>query len=716
MADASIGTSYLTVVPKFEDGSIAKMAGDAGPSAGAALGESISAGLSAKAVVIGNVITDALKTAVNSAVNIGKEIASGIYDGYAANEQLVGGIKKLYGNAGMAPQEYAESVGKSVSEVQEEYASLTRAQNTVLANANKAWLTTGMSANDYMSTVTSFSASLVNSLGGDTEAAAALADQAMRDMADNVNTFGSDAGMVQNAIMGIAKGNYFMLDNLNLGFAGNQQGMLDLINASGVLGEKLTDTSQLADVGFGTMLEAIHAVQDDMGITDTTVNEAMGTLEGSANATKAAWENVLTAIGSGETSTVEDAASGLVDALFGTIDERTGAREGGLIANLTGLADRAFYAIGAALPGMVDSMLSALPPDIGEPLRQAFETIGTAIEKVAPLVSAAIGGIVSAVGTIAPVVAPLLPIIAAALGAVKIVGVITTIVGAIGGFVTAAGTAIGMISGLPALVTALVTVMGGPVTIIAAIVGAIVAFIATNEDARNAIMAVWEGIKSAVSAAADAIVTYVPQKFGELVTGAQTAFTNMQTAIVTTWNNVKNAATNAAAQLVAGIKGKISGIAASVRSTFNSVKEAIMTPINAAKDAVQKAISKISSIISGVKLQLPHINLPHFSVSGGKAPWGIGGKGSLPSFSVQWYANGGYVEQPTLFGAGERGGELIWPSYAPYLDRYADALASRMGGSGGVNVYLTYNSSGDATELVNTLTRELRMMRMTGAI
>ena len=141
-----------------------------------------------------------------------------------------------------------------------------------------------------------------------------------------------------------------------------------------------------------------------------------------------------------------------------------------------------------------------------------------------------------------------------------------------------------------------------------------------------------------------------------------------------------------------------------------------MTPINAAKDAVQKAISKISSIIRGVKLQLPHINLPHFSVSGGKAPWGIGGKGSMPSFSVSWYAKGGYFDNPTLFaGVGERGGEFVWPSYAPYLDRYADALASKMGG-GGVNVYLTYNGSGDATELVNTLTRDLRMMRMTGAI
>ena len=622
----SVGNAYINVLPKVDEG----VARAAGASAGAQIGDSIGAGLSAKAVVIGNMVTDALKSAVNSAIDIGKEIAGGIYEGYAANEQLVGGIQKLFGS------DYIR----------------------VLNDANAAWQTAGMSANDYMQNVTSFSASLINSLGGDTKAAAELANVAMQDMADNVNTFGTDAQSVQNAVMGLAKGNYTMLDNLSLGFAGNQQGMVDLINASGVLGEELTDTSQLADVGFGTMLEAIHAVQEDMGITGTTANEAMGTLEGSANAAKSAWQNVLMAIGSGDSSYVEDAAANLVDALFGTIDAETGAREGGLIANLTGLADRAFYAIGAALPGMVDMMLSALPPDIGEPLRTAFETIGTTIEKVAPLVSTAIGGIVTAVGTIAPVVAPLLPIIASALGAVKIVGVITTIVGAIGGFVTAAGTAISMISGIPALITALVTVMGGPITIIAAVAGAIIAFVATNENARTAIV---------------------------------NAFNAIKTGVTNALNAAKSTVLNVASAIVNGARNKLNSLVGTVQGIFNRVKTAIMTPINAAKSAVQSAINKISSIIRGVKLQLPHINLPHFSVSGGSAPWGIGGKGSLPKFSVSWYARGGYFDQPTLLaGVGEKGGEFVWPSYAPYLDRYADALASRIGGGGGqvVNLYL----------------------------
>jgi hypothetical protein len=168
--------------------------------------------------------------------------------------------------------------------------------------------------------------------------------------------------------------------------------------------------------------------------------------------------------------------------------------------------------------------------------------------------------------------------------------------------------------------------------------------------------------------------------------------------------------------IVTGASNKFHSFAANARSVFNAVKDAITKPIETARALIQAAINKIKSIINGAHLSLPHFKLPHFNINGGKIPWGIGGKGTKPSISVDWYAKGGWVDGPTLFGAGEKGGEFIWPSYAPYLDRYADALASRMGGAGGVNVYLTYNGSGDATELVNTLTRDLRMMRMTGAI
>ena len=679
----SVGNAYLNVLPQVDEGA----ARSAGSSAGESIGESIQTGLSAKAVVIGNVITDAIRTAAGAAVDFGRDIASGIYEGYSANEQLVGGMQKLFGDDAQ----------------------------TVIANANAAFATAGMSANDYMENVTGIAASLVNSVGGDTEKAAELANTAMLAMSDNVNTFGTDAQSVQNAVMGLAKGNYSMLDNLSLGFAGNQQGMVDLINASGVLGEELTDTSQLADVGFGTMIEAIQQVQSDMGIAGTTAKEAMGTIEGSATATKAAWDNVLTSIGSGDASQVKAAATGLVDSLFGTINTETGAREGGLIENLTGLASRAFTALGAALPGMLDSALSALPPEIGGPLKDFFDTIGKVAAKVAPVVSKAISGLVKVIGTVAPVVAPLLPIITAALGAVKIVGVITSIVGAISGFIGMAGTAIGMIGSLPGLIAVVSTALGGPIAIIAAVVGAIVAFIATNEEARTVVVNVWNAIKTGVTNAVLGLATGVMKTWDKIRATVMKVTNTLKGAISSAWNGIKSTVTSIAGNISSAVQGKFQSIVDGARNKFNAVKSAITGPLNAAKDAVSGAMSRIKSIISGTHLSLPHFKLPHISVSGGKAPFGIGGKGSLPSFSVKWYGKGGYVNEPTLFGAGEKGGEFIWPSRAPYLDRYADALADRIGG-GGVNVYLTYNGSGDADELVSTLTRELRVLRMTGAI
>lgn len=136
---------------------------------------------------------------------------------YAEYEQLLGGVKKLYGTAGMSIDEYAKSVGKSVSEVEGKYAELTQAQDLVLKNAQDAYKTAGMSTQQYMEQATSFSAALINSLGGDTVKAAEQTDVAMRAISDNYNTFGGDMQNIQNAFQGFAKGNYMMLDNLKLG-------------------------------------------------------------------------------------------------------------------------------------------------------------------------------------------------------------------------------------------------------------------------------------------------------------------------------------------------------------------------------------------------------------------------------------------------------------------------------------------------------------------
>lgn len=137
---------------------------------------------------------------------------------YAEQEQLVGGVQKLYGNMGMSLKDYAKSQGKTTNEVKGEWQKLEKAQNLVLKNAKQAYKTAGMNMNEYMESATSFSAALINSLGGDTVKAAKQTDVAMRAIADNYNTFGGDMSMIQGAFQGFAKQNYTMLDNLKLGY------------------------------------------------------------------------------------------------------------------------------------------------------------------------------------------------------------------------------------------------------------------------------------------------------------------------------------------------------------------------------------------------------------------------------------------------------------------------------------------------------------------
>ena len=134
---------------------------------------------------------------------------------YAEYEQLIGGVETLFGAGGKSIEEYAESTGRTIAEAQSDYDALMRSQAAVIENASNAYKTAGMSANEYMSTVTSFSASLLQSLGGDTEAAANFADMAISDMSDNANKMGTSMEMIQNAYQGFAKQNYTMLDNLN---------------------------------------------------------------------------------------------------------------------------------------------------------------------------------------------------------------------------------------------------------------------------------------------------------------------------------------------------------------------------------------------------------------------------------------------------------------------------------------------------------------------
>ena len=235
-----------------------------------------------------NVEKVALATTGAVAAALGK-LSSDALGAYSQYEQLVGGIETLFAGA----------------------------EDIVLENAENAFKTAGVSANNYMETVTGFSATLLQGLDGDTKKAAEIADQALIDMADNANKMGTAMSSVQYAYQGFAKQNYTMLDNLKLGYGGSQAEMARLINDSGVLnGEMVATAKNVKEIPFDKVIEAIHVIQENLGITGTTALEAETTLEGSMNKLKASWENALVDIA----KPLDDFAQGGLTILNDNID------------------------------------------------------------------------------------------------------------------------------------------------------------------------------------------------------------------------------------------------------------------------------------------------------------------------------------------------------------------------------------------------------------
>ena len=288
-----LGKAYVQIVPSAQGikGSIESVIGGEAESAGKSAGGKLSGAIGGALGGLGGVLKVGLGAAVAGVTAAGGAVAAfgkSAVDSYANYEQLVGGVDKLYGDASSKIQQFAD----------------------------EAYKTSGMSANQYMETATSFSAALVNSLGGDVDKAADMTDVAMRAMSDNANVFGSDLGSVQNAFQGFAKQNYTMLDNLKLGYGGTKSEMERLIADANEYRASIGESADLSIDSFADIVQAVQSVQEAQGIAGTTNKEAMTTIEGSATAVKSAWENVITAVGRGEG--ISEAMQGLADSFFGT--------------------------------------------------------------------------------------------------------------------------------------------------------------------------------------------------------------------------------------------------------------------------------------------------------------------------------------------------------------------------------------------------------------
>lgn len=303
----TVARAYVQIVPSAEGikGSITSALGGEASSAGSQLGSILSTGI--KGAVVAGV------------AGLGAIIGGALTEG-GALQQSLGGVETLF----------KDSAGQ------------------VIAAANEAYRTAGVSANSYMEQVTSFSATLLQGLGGDTAAAASYADKAIVQMSDNANKMGTSMESIQYAYQGFAKDNYTMLDNLKLGYGGTQAEMARLINDSGVLDDSIEVTAEtVKDVPFSSIIDAIQVIQDNLGITGTTAKEAATTLTGSFASVKAALSNVLAGLALGQ-----DLGPAL-NALSSTLS-----------TFLSGNLIPALYNILSALPGALVTFISTLGPQL----------------------------------------------------------------------------------------------------------------------------------------------------------------------------------------------------------------------------------------------------------------------------------------------------------------------------------------------------------------
>jgi phage-related protein len=274
-------------------------------------------------------------------------------ENYAEYEQLVGGVETLFKDSSAKVLEYA----------------------------NNAYKTAGLSANDYMETVTSFSASLLQSLGGDTVKAAEIGNMAVVDMADNANKMGSSMESIQNAYAGFAKQNYTMLDNLKLGYGGTKEEMQRLIDDANALNKAQGNMTKYSIDSYADIVNAIHDVQTEMGVTGTTALEASTTIQGSLASTKAAWDNWLTGTGSVDAlvGTVVNSAKLLAKAIGDILPSLTT----GISQLVAQLAPEIPPLINQLLPGIIDSIVTLID-SLGSQLPAILATILPVITGSAP--------------------------------------------------------------------------------------------------------------------------------------------------------------------------------------------------------------------------------------------------------------------------------------------------------------------------------------------
>lgn len=530
--------------------------------------------------------------AVDSLVNLGKTALSSV----GALEQNVGGVETLFGDTADA----------------------------VIAAADRAYQTAGMSANDYMSTVTSFSASLLQSLGGNTEEAAKVADMAIIDMADNANKMGTSMDMIQNAYQGFAKQNYTMLDNLKLGYGGTKTEMERLLaDAQKLTGVKY-DINNLNDV-----YQAIHVIQEEMGITGTTAKEASETLEGSMAAAKAAWDNFMN--GSGDADQLADAFATAADNIVKNLAEiiprfaeTLPALAGAIVSQIPGLAAAIVPAVLSAGQSILEQARDAVT---------AFDFVAAAedvVQKITDFISS--DGLSSFLGCLVDIftdivngISSMLPVLLPAL--VELIAyTVTTLIDQLPALLECAlqliiGLADGLLAALPVLVAALPEIINSVVSFLVAaapqilqagitLLLALVDALPTVIDALIAALPqIIESTVSTLVAAAPQIVQAgitlllalteaIPVIVPQIVAALPQIITAIINGLVAAGPQVLASAQEVWGQITAAVPQLIADIGAAVPEIINGIVNGLAAGASAVWDA---ACQLGSNILGGIK-------------------------------------------------------------------------------------------------------------------
>ena len=524
---------------------------------------------------LGSIAKTGLTVLARAVAGCAVTVTKSSLDMVASMEQNIGGIETLFGTRGAKTvEEYAKLVGKNVDYVAAEFEMLQKAQTTALDNANRAYETAGLSANEYMETVTSFAAALKQSTASELDAVE-IANQTVVDMADNANKMGTSMELIQNAYQGFAKQNYTMLDNLKLGYGGTKTEMQRLLKDAEALTGIKYDIDNLSDV-----YEAIHVIQTELGITGTTAQEAATTIEGSMKSAKASWDNFL-------------AGSGTADELVNSVSNATEI----IFKNLGEIAPRLVETIPAAAKGIADGIISAFQnqgiADIGKNL---LSEIVSGIEENAPAVIASganiLANFISGIGERLPELVPKALQLVVTLSD-AIISNIPTIVNA--GISLLKGLAKGIVNSLPLLITEGPRIINDFADAIYSCLSQII--LAGAQMLLSLIQGIWDNRGLLLENASEIFMAFLNIfSLSKMLSLGKSLIKSLEGGIKSLGPNIASAGKNILTNLVDGIKSLATHPVATIKGIITNISNAFT---NFSWSAIGKNI--ISGIASGLK-------------------------------------------------------------------------------------------------------------------